>query len=89
MELGGVKLMAITRTRGYFARALGLAVVKLWSELPRHIQHAIFEEAVISGHRSERDENLREQLAAFLHETNHDEVRHVTSVVPDPTPIER
>jgi len=81
--------MAATRTRGYFARALGLAVLKLWSELPRGLQHSIFEEAVISGHRTERDENLREQLAAFLHDSHREEVRHTTSVVPDPTPIER
>lgn len=81
--------MAVTRTRGYFARALGLAVLKLWNELPRDIQQAIFEEAVISGHRSVRDENLREQLAAFFHETHHEEDRHAPSVAPDPTPIER
>jgi hypothetical protein len=82
--------MAVVRTRGYFARALGLAVLKLWNGLPRDLQHTIFEEAVISGHRSERDENLREQLAAFLHETNHEhDARHATSVVPDPAPVER
>ena len=81
--------MAVIRTRGYFARALGLAVLKLWNQLPRDLQHSIFEEAVISGHRSERDENLREQLAAFLHDTNHEGARHATSVVPDPAPVER
>jgi hypothetical protein len=63
----------------------------MWNELPRDLQHSIFEEAVISGHRTERDENLREQLAAFLHDTNreHDDTRHPTSVVPDPAPVER
>ena len=81
--------MAVTRTRGYFARALGLAVLKLWNELPRDLQHSIFEEAVISGHRSERDENLREQLAAFLHDANQEDARHATSVVPDETPVNR
>lgn len=81
--------MAVTRTRGYFARALGMGVLKMWNDLPRDLQHAIFEEAVISGHRSERDENLREQLAAFLHDNHHDEARHATSVVPDPAPVER
>ena len=82
--------MAITRTRGYFARALELGVLKLWSNLPRNIQHMIFEEAVISGHRSERDENLREQLAAFLHEEKREGFSHnATSVVPDAVPIER
>ena len=81
--------MAVTRTRGYFARALGLAVLKIWNELPRDLQHSIFEEAIISGHRSERDENLREQLAAFLHENHREENRHATSVVPDATPVER
>ena len=30
--------------------------------------HEILEAAVIAGHHDERDESLREQLAAFLHE---------------------
>ena len=81
--------MAITRTRGYFARVLGLGVLKLWSNLPREIQHTIFEEAVISGHRSERDENLREQLAAFLHQEQREAPHHSAPTVPDAAPMER
>jgi len=50
-----------------FVEALGLAALELWSELPHDIQHALFERAVVAGHKSERDESLREQLAAFLH----------------------
>jgi hypothetical protein len=28
----------------------------------------LFEDAVAAGHRTERDESLREQLAVFLHQ---------------------
>jgi hypothetical protein len=54
-----------------FANALGLAALDLWSELPQEIQHRLFEQAVARGHKSERDESLREQLAQFLH-THHE-----------------
>jgi hypothetical protein len=47
--------------------ALGRGLVETWSELPRNLQQLIFEQTVLAGHRSERDESLREQLAAFLH----------------------
>ena len=50
-----------------YALALGQAVIKAWGGLPREIQHQLFEKAVVAGHHSERDEMLREQLAAFLH----------------------
>ena len=47
--------------------------------LPRNLQQLIFEQAVLAGHRSERDESLREQLAAFLHE------RHPRTAGMEPT----
>jgi hypothetical protein len=50
------------------ARVLGAALIQTWSELPRDIQETLFERAVVLGHRSERDESLREQLAQFLHQ---------------------
>jgi len=50
-----------------FAEALGLAALDLWSELPQEVQHSLFEQAVVRGHKTERDESLREQLAQFLH----------------------
>ena len=50
------------------ARVLGAALIETWSELPRDIQEALFERAVVLGHRSERDESLRQQLAHFLHQ---------------------
>jgi len=43
--------------------ALGEAVVKMWARLPHTVQHDLFEEAVTS-----RGENIRPQLAVFLHE---------------------
>jgi hypothetical protein len=51
-----------------YTLALGQAVIKAWGELPQEIQQRLFEDAVVCGHHSERDESLREQLAVFLHE---------------------
>jgi hypothetical protein len=53
---------------GRFAPLLGQAAIHLWADLPRDIQEKLFDHAVVIGHRSERDESLREQLAKFLHE---------------------
>jgi hypothetical protein len=53
----------------YFS-VLGAATAELWSNLPQELQHALFERAVVLGHRGEGDESLREQLAKFLHDTN-------------------
>ena len=47
---------------------LGAAAADLWSQLPQDLQHTLFERAVVLGHRGERDESLREQLAKFLHD---------------------
>lgn len=51
-----------------YALALGKAVIEYWGALPQDIQRTLFEAAVIAGHHSERDESLREQMAAFLHD---------------------
>jgi hypothetical protein len=51
-----------------FFHVLGTAAADLWSKLPQDLQHALFERAVVLGHKSERDESLREQLAKFLHD---------------------
>ena len=53
---------------GRFFLALGAAAAELWSKLPQEQQQALFERAVLLGHRGERDESLREQLAKFLHD---------------------
>jgi hypothetical protein len=44
-------------------RALGEAIVRMWSNLPQDVQHRLFEEAIAS-----RSETIRSQLAVFLHE---------------------
>ena len=51
-----------------FALALGQAVIAVWGGLPQELQQTLFEKAVVAGHHDERDESLREQLAAFLHD---------------------
>ena len=53
---------------GRFAPLLGQAAIHLWADLPRDMQERLFEHAVVIGHRGERDESLREQLAKFLHD---------------------
>ena len=55
-------------TDSRYAMALGKAVIKAWSELPQDVQQRLFEDAVVAGHHTERDESLREQLAVFLHD---------------------
>jgi len=57
-----------TRTDSRYVTALGQAVIKAWGDLPQEIQQRLFEDAVTAGHKSERDEALREQLAVFLHD---------------------
>jgi hypothetical protein len=47
---------------------LGAAAADLWSDLPKDLQEKVFERAVVLGHKTERDESLREQLAKFLHD---------------------
>src|SRR5271166_6179442 len=51
-----------------FSRIIGIAAIALWGDLPRPVQEQLFERAVRVGHRDERDEMLREQLAKFLHD---------------------
>jgi len=53
---------------GRFTPLLGQAALHLWAELPRDAQEKLFEHAVVIGHKGERDESLREQLAKFLHD---------------------
>ena len=50
-------------TADQLTRALGEAVVRIWSELPQDVQHHLFEEAITST-----GEAIRPQLAVFLHE---------------------
>ena len=44
-------------------RALGEAVIRSWSHLPKGVQNCLFQEAVTS-----QGESIRPQLAVFLHE---------------------
>jgi hypothetical protein len=44
-------------------RALGEAVIRIWSNLPQDVQDRLFKEAVAS-----RGETIRSQLAVFLHD---------------------
>src|SRR5215475_11723319 len=60
--------MAVNDNPERFVSVLGEATIALWSELPQEIQQQLFERAVQLGHKSERDESLREQLAQFLHD---------------------
>jgi hypothetical protein len=44
-------------------RALGEAVIQIWSNLPQDIQDLLFKESVAS-----QGESIRSQLAVFLHD---------------------
>jgi hypothetical protein len=44
-------------------RALGEAVIRIWSDLPQEVQDHLFKEAVAS-----QGESIRPQLAVFLHD---------------------
>ena len=44
-------------------RALGEAVIRMWSNLPQDVQNHLFQEAVTS-----QGESIRPQLAVFLHD---------------------
>lgn len=44
-------------------RALGAAVIRIWSNLPKEVQNHLFQEAVAS-----HGESIRSQLAVFLHD---------------------
>jgi hypothetical protein len=44
-------------------RALGQAVIRIWSNLPQEVQDHLFKEAV-----SSQGESIRSQLAIFLHD---------------------
>ncbi|MEA3028560.1 MAG: hypothetical protein QOF91_3845 [Alphaproteobacteria bacterium] len=48
-------------------RALGEAVIKVWSRLPQEVQHNLFEEAIVSQ-GVEHGAEIRSQLATFLHD---------------------
>lgn len=67
--------MMSDRTAERYFLVLGKAAAELWSHLPQDLQQTLFERAVVLGHKSERDENLREQLAKFLHD-RHTRTQH-------------
>ena len=48
---------------GQLTRALGEAVIRIWSNLPQDVQDHLFREAVAS-----QGETIRSQLAVFLHD---------------------
>jgi hypothetical protein len=50
-------------TADQLTRALGEAVIRIWSSLPQDVQNHLFQEAVTS-----QGESMRSQLAAFLHD---------------------
>ena len=53
-------------TSEQLSRALGEAVVRIWSLLPQEVQHDLFEEAIASR-GTVHDTETRSQLAMFLH----------------------
>jgi hypothetical protein len=64
---GGAKMPPINPTSNVITeqltRALGEAVIRIWSNLPQDVQNHLFQEAVMS-----QGESMRSQLAVFLHD---------------------
>ena len=58
--------MASAAITEQLTRALGEAVIRIWSDLPQDVQDRLFKEVVAS-----RGESIRSQLAVFLHD-NHE-----------------
>jgi hypothetical protein len=54
--------MPTTAITDQLTRALGEAVIRIWSDLPQEVQDRLFKEAVAS-----QGESIRSQLAVFLH----------------------
>ena len=54
-------------TKEQLTRALGQAVIRIWSNLPQDVQDNLFKEAVAS-----QGESIRSQLAVFLHDKHRD-----------------
>jgi hypothetical protein len=50
-------------TADQLTRALGEAVIRMWSNLPQDVQNHLFQEAVTS-----QGESIRPKLAVFLHD---------------------
>ena len=50
-------------TADQLTRALGDAVIRMWSDLPQDVQNHLFQEAVTS-----QGESIRPQLSVFLHD---------------------
>jgi hypothetical protein len=50
-------------TAEQLTRALGQAVVRVWSDLPQHVQYHLFQEAVAA-----EGDAIKPQLAVFLHD---------------------
>ncbi len=73
--MSGPSDFIVDSTPDRYFLVLGVAAADLWSNLPQDLQHALFERAVVLGHKSERDESLREQLAKFLHD-HHARTQH-------------
>jgi hypothetical protein len=55
--------MPSTAITDQLTRALGEAVIRIWSNLPQGVQDRLFKEAVASP-----SESIRSQLAVFLHD---------------------
>jgi hypothetical protein len=55
--------MPSTAITDQLTRALGEAVIRIWSSLPQDVQDRLFTEAVAS-----QGESIRSQLAVFLHD---------------------
>jgi hypothetical protein len=65
----GLQELKMSESASEFERLLGRAALRLWSDLPRHVQERLFETAV------PLDPSVRNRLAVFLHD-HHSKTAH-------------
>jgi hypothetical protein len=59
-------LISLTREEEHILRRLGAAVITQWNDLPRDVQHGLFDHA-ISMSKAHHTAKLMSQIARFLH----------------------
>ena len=65
-------LTSLTTEEEHILRRLGAAVITLWNDLPRDVQHGLFDHA-ISMSKAHHTAKLKSQIAQFLHNHKDDD----------------
>ncbi len=66
------ELTSLTEDEEHILRRLGAAVIMQWNDLPRDIQHELFDHAISTG-KVHHTAKLKRQIARFLHKHKDDD----------------